>query len=175
MATLEHEMNTCLSEMEELQAKMMELQQQKEEKLAEEKKKNEDIEPNMEMMAEWLRKSKENEELVKKVYCITGGAARTSAANFRKWEEQFEDEEFVSFRKCFNGYDNHPSKPVKKHEDVCQFPHLNGPARTGLRLPHGCAQTGSQQEFMMNFVEATFNMFQIQQKRIDELEMKLHA
>ncbi len=39
MATLEHEMNTCLSEMEKLQAKMMELQQQKEEKFAEEKKK----------------------------------------------------------------------------------------------------------------------------------------
>jgi len=175
MAThIEHEMNTCLSEMEQLQVKMMELQQQKEEKIAEEKKKNEDIEQNMEMMAEWLRKSKENEELVKKVYCITGGQAK-NVVNFRKWEEQFEDEEFESFRKCFNGYDNHPGKPVKKHEDVCQFADLNGPARTGLRLPQGCAQSGSQQEFMMNFVEATFNMFQIQQKRIDELEMKLHA
>ena len=44
MAThIEHEMNTCLSEMEQLQVKMMELQQQKEEKIAEEKKKNEDI------------------------------------------------------------------------------------------------------------------------------------
>jgi hypothetical protein len=171
---LEHEMNTCLSEMEQLQEKMMELQKKKEEKIAEEKKKNEDIEPNMEMMAEWLRKSKENEELVKKVYSVTGGQAK-NASNFRKWQDQFEEAEFESFRRCFNGYDNHPSKPVKKYEDVCQFPHLNGPARTGLRLPHGCAQTGSQQEFMMNFVETTFNMFQIQQKRIDELEMKLHT
>ena len=30
-------------------------------------------------------------------------------------------------------------------------------------------------EFMMNFIEATHNLFQIQQKKIDELEMKLNA
>ena len=114
MAThIEYEMNTCLSEMEQLQVKMMELQKQNEEKIAEEKKKIEDIEPNMEMMAEWLRKSKENEELVKKVYCITGGAAK-NAVNFRKWEDQFEEDEFVSFRKCFNGYDNHPGRARQK-------------------------------------------------------------
>ena len=40
------------------------------------------FEPNMEMMAEWLRKSKENEELVKKVYCITGGACPHERGEF---------------------------------------------------------------------------------------------
>jgi len=32
-----------------------------------------------------------------------------------------------------------------------------------------CAQPQSQQEFMMEFVEATYNMFNLQNKRIDEL------
>ena len=35
--------------------------------------------------------------------------------------------------------------------------------------PPGCAQSHSQQEFMMDFVEATYNLFQLQNKRIDEL------
>jgi hypothetical protein len=44
---------------------------------------------------------------------------------------------------------------------------------TWLRKSHEneelCTQPHSQQEFMMEFVEATYNMFNLQNKRIDEL------
>ena len=162
MAThIEHEMNSCLSEMERLQAKMLELQKVKEEKAVEEKKKIEEIEPNMEIMAEWLMKSKENEELVKKLHRVSGGKLHDAAVS----RSGYGKDELECILKA---YRNRQQSIVKKHIDVCNF----GDRAPGqpFSLPLGCAQSGSQQEFMMNFVEATHNLFQIQQKRIDELE-----
>jgi len=68
---IEMEMNSCLTEMEKLQAKIMELQKEKElmeqqkqkrlEKQKEEKKTNE-VEPNLGVMEKWLDTYYENEE-----------------------------------------------------------------------------------------------------------------
>ena len=52
---LEMEMNSCLTEMERLQSKMMELQQTKKQQDAEEEEKTKEIEPNMAVMEKWLK------------------------------------------------------------------------------------------------------------------------
>ena len=52
---LEREMNSCLTEMERLQSKMMELQQTKKQQDAEEEEKTKEIEPNMAVMEKWLK------------------------------------------------------------------------------------------------------------------------
>ena len=51
---LEMEMNSCLTEMERLQSKMMELQQTKKQQDAEEEKKTKEIEPNLEVIEKWI-------------------------------------------------------------------------------------------------------------------------
>ena len=52
---LEMEMNSCLTEMERLQSKMMELQQTKKQQDAEEEEKTKEIEPNKAVMEKWLK------------------------------------------------------------------------------------------------------------------------
>jgi len=204
---IEHEINSCLSELEKLQLKMRELQKQKEIDAEEEKEKVEDIEPNLTFMEEWLTKSKENDKLVNKVYGILDNPSQNTgciiaeqvkrtktlkfsqwihkdkypyilsdtSVPFAQWQDQFDEDDITCLRKCFNVYKPNNHRPVKKHEDVCRFADRGHPPKTALSLPQGYTQSGSQQEFMMNFVEATYNMFQIQQKRIEELEMLYHS
>ena len=203
---IEHEINSCLSELEKLQLRMQKLQKQKEIDAEEEREKVEDIEPNLTFMKEWLIKSKENDELVKKVYGILDNPSQDKGFTteqvknyealkfsqwihkekypnicsdtsdpFAQWQDQFDEDDITCLRKCFNVYKPNNHRPVKKHEDVCRFADRGHPPKTAVSLPQGYTQSGSQQEFMMNFIEATYNMFQIQQKRIDELEMLYHS
>ena len=155
MAThVEHEMNACLTEMERLQTKMQELQQAKEEKAAEEKKKIEDTDPNLAVMEEWLNSIKSTKEEYKIELKATqlGKEYNIRNGKFSEYEKNICDK-WVSIQNNRNER-NAPSQQVN------------------LFQIHGYKKPDRPTQFMINFVEATYNMFQIQQKRIDELEMR---
>ena len=146
---IEHEMNSCLSEMERLQAKMMELQKQKEMEDAKQEKKTNQVEPNMAVMENWLDKYKSivlarNEEQI--YNDILDGKIKVN------------DEEIL---RISDNIRRRKKKKISKgtNEDIELLFHIQ---------KHKAHDTPSQ--FMIDFIEATHNLFQIQQKRIDELE-----
>ena len=148
---LEMEMNSCLTEMERLQSKMMELQQTKKQQDTEEEEKTKQIEPNMEVMEKWLKsiaKTKDEYTIEQKVNNIDmfrrscGKVTEQEKGLFKQW---------VSIQEQRNR-----GKASSQHVELFQ--------KKAYKRP----DTPSQ--FMINFIEATHNLFQIQQKRIDELE-----
>jgi hypothetical protein len=175
---LEMEMNSCLTEMERLQSKMMELQQTKKQQDAEEEEKTKEIEPNMAVMKEWLdicnfnQEQKKMSEVAKKNHddYLVRLQRRNTCQNTRYnplSEEEEEERKTImdNYKKyCSKKSDNYHSWIVPnnlKSIKLFSMPNTNEPS-----------------EFMIDYIEATYNLFQIQQKRIDELEIlvaKLNA
>ena len=110
---LDHEMRQCADQMMELQQKAIELQEQKKEHIHTETSKIRELEPNMEVMKDWLNYHTEQHEYYKTYY---------EHGQSRHW--------------------SHPSHPS---------------------------------QFMKEFIEATFNLFQIQQKKIEDLEAQVNS
>ena len=151
---LEHEMKSCLEEMERLQTKAKELQQKKTELETIQQSKISETSPNMDIMKEWLDDYNEVEEYSKIVKDTKNNTCQ-----------------------CGSGYSNPNCKTCKfisKREKVKSKKFINinetnscgfGGNRTEKTIPHNYPS-----EFMKDFIEATYNLFQIQQKRIQELE-----
>ena len=162
---LEHEMKSCLEEMEKLQTKAKELQQKKIELETIQQSKISEISPNMNIMKEWLDDYNEAEEYSKIVndtknntcqckcnerhgyYMVNGNCNSTSCRS-----KADSKREKVKSKKFINIYDPSDYKPGEhpKHSKI---------------IPNNYPS-----EFMKDFIEATYNLFQIQQKRIEELE-----
>ena len=146
MAThIEHEMTSCLSEMERLQAKMMELQETKKKQEAEQENKTNNTEPNMAVMENWLGSvigERENAKKAKKHY-----------ESLTKDTPEENRREILNLWRIYNktGVWASPSSEPLFHIKKYKAP-----------------DTPSQ--FMIEYIEATHNLFQIQQKRIDALE-----
>jgi hypothetical protein len=60
---IENEMTNCLQQMAELQAKMEVLQEEKNNKAAEEVVKKQEVEPNLKVMSEWLKNASLNKNV----------------------------------------------------------------------------------------------------------------
>jgi len=167
MAThVEHQMESCLSEMERLRGELQRLQTVKAEQEAAELEKTTSPEPNMGFMDDWLTKSKENEEFIEDI-CRISSSGRSAHLHFERGSDESRKAEAYT-----------QGRSVQKNE-ICKFPN-GGMPHGGRGQNHktwmangGRTQPRSEQEFMMNFVEATHNLFRIQQSRIDKLEFKL--
>jgi hypothetical protein len=165
MAThVEHQMESCLSEMERLRGELQRLQTVKAEQETAELEKTTSPEPNMGFMDDWLTKSKENEEFIEEI-CSLGVGGLT---HFERGSDESRKAQAYT-----------EGRSVQKNE-ICKFPN-GGMPHGGRGQNHktwmangGRTQPRSEQEFMMNFVEATHNLFRIQQSRIDQLETKLN-
>ena len=170
MAThVEMEMNSCLTEMERLQAKMMELQETKKKQEAQHEEKTTEIEPNIIVMKQWLDVYHFNQQ--QKKMC------EVSKKNFDDWgvrmkgrniqQNPFSAKEEEERKKIVDDYRKYCStKSDKYHSNIVpnNFKNMNMFHIEKYKTP----DTPSQ--FMFDFIEATHNLFQIQQKRIDELE-----
>ena len=155
MAThIEHEMNSCLTEMERLQTKMQELQQAKEEKAAEKREKLKNIEPNLAIMREWLKKLKERIEQDKMV-------------------RKYDDLMVKNFDPTLSNEER--SAIYQGHDKYCQRGGIVQVPLFHNKKGHKHHTQDVPSEFMMNFIKSTYNMFLIQQQKIDKLEMELHA
>jgi len=149
-AHIEHEMTFCLSEMERLQAKMMELQETKKNQESEQENKTNQVEPNMTVMENWLDSvvgERKNAILAKKLY-----------ESLTKDTPQKKREHVLKLWRVY--YNNSKDKWMPPEQG--HLFHIQ---------KHKAPDSPSQ--FMIDFIEATHNLFQIQQKRIDELEEKL--
>jgi seryl-tRNA synthetase len=135
------EMNSCLVEMERLHAKMNELKKQMKEEDIKEKEKMEKMEPNMAVMKNWLDTYNFNQEQKYDDYHVRKGIRKIPA-----WRD--EDEDFGEVVEDFRKYRMPSTRPI----DIFN----NG---------------GVPTQFMIDFIESTHNLFQIMQKRIDELEL----
>jgi hypothetical protein len=171
------DMESCLTEMERLQAKMIELKEQQQREVLENEKKVKNIEPNMMVIQEWLdnyshnKKQKDLAEQAKKKKDAYVEKCRNRSNN----KDPIQEEERKTIMEndrtyCNKDYPTNSSlitnpanlKPLgtfgsklmgydnRHHRD---YIHLNDPS-----------------DFMKNYIEATYNIFQIQQTKIESLE-----
>lgn len=173
---VEMEMNSCLTEMERLQEKMMELQATKKKHDAEQEEKTNKIEPNLAIMEKWLdiyhfnQEQKKLSDVAKKNYddYLARLRKRIGGVNVALFRDPFQ-EEVVGRR-------NSQYKPLSEEEEE-ERKKIVGDYRQYCRVPNtkpiqtfSMPNNNTPSQFMIDFIEATHNLFQIQKKRIDELE-----
>jgi hypothetical protein len=151
---LEHEMKKCLEEMENLQTKAKELQQQKIEQDTIRQSKKSETGPNMSLMKEWLDIYNDGEEYSKIVKNTPDNTDHRYRCN-------------CDTRRGGQG-------ATCKVEACKGIEHNKLELRKGFETNH-CDRKNVPSEFMKDFIEATYNLFQIQQKRIEELEDKINV
>ena len=200
MAThVDMEMSSCLSEMERLQAKMMELQNTEKKQQAEQEEKRKEIEPNVLVMKKWLdiyhfnQEQKRMSDVAKKNYDeyfvrirgrneygeetrggfeqpprnqIFPGNDAVEARRLRH-ERMHCDHRLQHEKKVMDDYRKYCTTKSDKYQSWI-VPNNLKPIRMFHTQQYKTPDTPSQ--FMFDFIEATHNLFQIQQKRIDELE-----
>ena len=160
---IETEIIDCLEQMAKLQEKMERLQEEKNKQAAEEVVKQNSAEPNLQVMSDWLDKYgeilEEDEE------------DRIIIEKYQKFFSGYpiDDEEFVikkykiyqdKLRDRRHGSNN--PRTMKRNEMIRNASFYSSTPHSGPSY------------FMKQYIEATHNMFLIQQKKIDELERKLN-
>ena len=174
---LEHEMKSCLEEMEKLQTKAKELQQKKIELETIQQSKISETSPNMNIMKEWLDDYNEAEEYerylkINKVnvnsYCHPEDRCkcRWNHGAGRYIDPYIKSELNTRITPC-------NSKACRSKEDSIRIKmNSNTFIKNKVVLNPDSLASNCQypSEFMKDFIEATYNLFQIQQKRIEELE-----
>jgi len=143
----EDELASCLAEMERLREKMTKLKEEKklEDQLQEEKTNK--VEPNMEVMEKWIesiigerKKAKKAKKLYESLTQYTSLKKRQEVWNLRTVYYNNKLDKWM------------PPEPVHLFH-IQKYKEPDAPS-----------------QFMIDFIEATYNLFQIQQKRIDKLE-----
>ena len=161
---LEHEMKSCLEEMEKLQTKAKELQQKKIEQETIQQSKISEISPNMNIMKEWLDDYNEAEE-----YSNIVNATKKNTCQCQHDHQGWYDRgNCCNSTACRSKADSKRKKVKSKN-----FININEPSdyKLGEHPKHSkIIPNNYPSEFMKDFIEATYNLFQIQQKRIEELE-----
>ena len=139
------ELLKCVGEFNGLKARYLDLKKTQRENAKKEVKKRTSAEPNMAVMETWLRKSRENEELFKKMHSLSGLASCRDAFEDDEWQTVYMYKREKKILKAL------------KNPDVCTFNGFNQIYRDGLpqeqraeqhNKPPGCARPHSQQEFM---------------------------
>ena len=175
-------MKSCLEEMERLQTKAKELQQKKIELETIQESKISETSPNMDIMKEWLDDYNEAEEYerylkINKVnvnsYCHPKDQCKCRWNNNagRYIDPYIKSESDTHITPC-------NSKACRSKEDSIRIKmNSNTFIKNKVVLNSNSLDSNCQypSEFMKDFIEATYNLFQIQQKRIEELEDIVHA
>jgi hypothetical protein len=153
---IQHEMTSCLTEMQRLQEKMEKLQQEKRIQEEQQKEKTNEIEPNLDVMEKWIKsiaKIKDEytiEQKVKNIKKDSNFMSRQICGKINQYEiEIFQKWTEIQQRRST------PRRVGEQQEEIFHIQERN---------------RYRPSKFMIDFIEATHNLFQIQQKRIDELE-----
>lgn len=165
---IEMEINSCLTEMEKIQEKIMNLQEQQRnlEKQTQEEKTIE-VELNMAVMENWLDAYHFNEEQKKMAKVARDNWQNLNRRGSEPYHEYTQEEEkerdliIRNYKKFFENNSENIMKPIESFQPKIGVKLLN--------MYHGITFTEPSQ-FMIDYIEATHNLFKIQQKRIDELE-----
>ena len=175
---LEHEMKSCLEEMEKLQTKAKELQQKKIELETIQQSKISETSPNMNIMKEWLDDYNEAEEY--EIY------SKINVNVKHHPEDRCKCRWNISAGRYIDPYIKSKSDPCitpcnskacrSKEDSIRIKMNSNTFIKNKVVLKRNSLESNCQypSEFMKDFIEATYNLFQIQQKRIEELEDIVH-
>ena len=164
------------------QNKIIELQQKEKEEKDELEAKQTMFEPNIAVLQKWLDTNKEIEKAknIKTKYDeLTQKRYQDYYEECNKYPgkhhpgysgEPIDKKISAEYNKYWGPTATIGGKPIYFHDIETFEPVLekyyDSGVRMGIKLP--C-------DFMINFIEATHNMFLIQQKKIDELEIKLES
>ena len=173
-------MNSCLTEMERLQTKMIELKEQQQREELENKKKVQTIEPNMMVIQEWLdnfchnKKQKALAEQAKKKIDIYVEKCRKQSNN----KDTIQEEERKTIMENYRAYCN---KDYPTNSSLITNPANLKPLGTfhsermgyNSSYRHDYIHLNDPSDFMNNYIEATYNIFKIQQTKIEALESAL--
>ena len=196
------EMNYCLTKMDSLQGKMMDLQETKKKQKAEQEEKTIKAELNMAVMENWLdiyhfnQEQKKMSDIAKRNYdeYIVSKRQRNEYGEEMRggFEQSPMNQNFPAanavearrlrherMRSSYKHISQHEQKIIDDYNKYCIITHSSYDGReliqprlkefvTFHRQQYKTPDTPSQ--FMIDFIEATYNLFQIQQKRINELE-----
>ena len=143
------EMSQCLREMNKLQERMSQLERKKQQLEIQKKTTQTTVDPNLAILERWLAKSYDNVAFQRNV--------QNYRVRRRDPETPIED--------IYEKWICEARRAPTKHYDVAIFDHMKGRPNSG----GGRNEGQSQQEFMLNFVGATRNMFKILTKRVDDL------
>lgn len=167
---IDSEIETCLAEMDKVKSKILELQREKKEQEAVETIKKNNIQPNMELFENWIKTYKSKTE-TEKQFPNDDAIKHFIHNNEHNWLQ--------SNNKPINGT-NRPSleeqkiiaENSEKYKNLTQvIPNFNTIKKTFHSKSFD--YDIKPNEFMYDFIEAIYNIFQIQQKHIDDLESKL--
>jgi len=203
------EMNSCLTEMERLEAKMIELKEQQQREELENKKKVQTIEPNMMVIQQWLdnfchnKKQKALAEQAKKkkdIYfekCKNHNRQQEREQHYQTREDLYQ-RKMSQVRNRTRRNDNKDTIQDEERKTImenyrtyCNENYENdglitNPARLkplgtfhsermgyNSSYRHDYIQLNNPSDFMNNYIEATYNIFKIQQTKIEALERAL--
>ena len=195
-AIIDNQVVSCLAEMERLQEKIKALNKEKQERAATKEKKIRDTEPNMAVLEKWLenkeqveydkvskkakedyekfttRRSQEQEKYRQERYNLPESERMENYRDptkrvLEQKKRKNEEEKRIEGMKIWENYQKYHNPPETRRRG-----HVDGNRPVYIERP---IQETFQGPFMKDFIEATHNLFQIQQKRIDELEIKLQA
>tara|TARA_B110000008_G_scaffold104701_1_gene107660 strand:+ start:2715 stop:3257 length:543 start_codon:yes stop_codon:yes gene_type:complete len=164
------DMESCLTEMERLQAKMIELKEQQQREVLENEKKAKNIDPNMMVIQEWLDNYSHNKK--QKGLAEQAKKKRDSLFQLHHCEDPY-DGQYTSrptqeeARIINENYRTYCNKNYK-HDGLITNPENLKPLET-----FHSGKMNSASDFMKNYIEATYNIFQIQQTKIEALERAL--
>tara|TARA_B100000886_G_scaffold339904_1_gene306893 strand:+ start:2135 stop:2620 length:486 start_codon:yes stop_codon:yes gene_type:complete len=150
-------MTSCLAEMQKLQDKMKILQEEKRIQEDQQKEKINKIEPNIAVMEKWIKSIAK----IKDEYII-----EQKVKNLNK------DSNFMSRQSCGN-INQYEIEIFQKWTEIQQrrsTPRRVGEQQEEIFHIQECKNRYRPSKFMIDYIEATYNLFQIQQKRIEELE-----
>ena len=153
-----NEISDCFQQMAELQKKMEYLQQEKNNKAEEKVIKKQKIDPNLKVMSDWLDTYGEMIDEIER--------ERVTVEQYQKLQNpDRRDEEFSSL------YNNKELIQERYLSLMNKRKKKQRPNREQSRI----MAFGNSTYFTKQYIEATHNMFLIQQKRIDELENKIKS
>ena len=154
---IQHEMTSCLTEMQRLQEKMEKLQQEKRIQEEQQKEKTNEIEPNLDVMEKWIKSIAK----IKDEYTI-----EQKVKNIKK------DSNFMSRQSCgkINQYEIEIFQKWTEIQQRRRTPRRIGEEQEEIFHIQEGKNRYIPSKFMIDYIEATYNLFQIQQKRIEELE-----
>ena len=145
---LDHEMRQCADQMMELQQKAIELQEQKIEHIQTETSKIRDIEPSMKVMKDWLNYNTEQTEYYK---------IAESCSECNCWFSGGDHRSTCKGEICMS----------KAYEKAC--------SQKAFTTYGQGSHPSHPSQFMKEFIEATYNLFQIQQQKIEDLETQVNS
>ena len=178
---IDSEIETCLAKMDKVKSKILELQREKKEQEAVETLKKNNIQPNMELFENWIKtyKSKTetekqfpNDDAIKHFIRDKEDEIKNIKHNIKygnKWYMN-KDENEINEDEIEITPDNFPD--CEKYKNLTQvIPNFNTMKKTFNSKSFD--YDIKPNEYMYDFIEAIYNIFQIQQKHIEELKSKL--